>query len=138
MVRSAYLLLILALLTACQEQDVEKDVVIESDTEMATEPGLIHSVYFWLKADISPAEREQFEAGLQSLGEVPTVERMFLGRPANTAKRDVVDNSFDYSLQLWFADQAGQDAYQTDSIHQEFVKLQSLWTKVVVRDNVPL
>ncbi|PHI21265.1 stress responsive alpha-beta barrel [Lewinellaceae bacterium SD302] len=102
------------------------------------EPGLIHNVYFWLKEDITEAETKRFIAGLKSLETVETVERMFLGRPANTENRDVVDNSFDYSLQLWFKDQAGQDTYQTHPTHLEFVELQDLWTKVVVRDNVKL
>lgn len=136
-----FLLIGLLLLTlwSCGEKEViEEEIIIEKEIDADIDPGLIHNVYFWLKEDITDEERKAFLHGVKQLGNVASVQRIFIGKPANTENRDVVDNSFDYSLQLWFEDQAGQNAYQIDPIHLKFVELQDLWTKVVVRDNLPL
>lgn len=141
--RLLYLLVIAILFTffstACREKEVEKEeIIIEKEIDPNANPGLIHNVYFWLKEDISETEREQFLSAMRSLEDISTVKRMFIGVPAETENRDVVDNSFDYSLQLWFDDQAGQDAYQVDPIHLKVVALKDLWTKVQVKDNLLL
>lgn len=140
--RHFYFLTLIALglsfFSSCQQQEIKEEVIIEKEIDPAMEPGLIHNVYFWLKEDISETERQQFVDGLRSLETISTVKRMFIGRPADTAEREVVDNSFDYSLQLWFDDVAGQDAYQVDPVHVQLVELNGLWTKVEVKDNLLL
>ncbi len=84
-------------------------------------PGMAHTVYFWLKDGLSAEELKSFEEGIRSLTGAPTVKRLFLGTPAGTPSRGVVDNSFDYNLVLWFDDVAGHDAYQVSPTHLKFV-----------------
>ncbi len=83
---------------------------------------MAHTVYFWLQDGLSDQELESFEAGVRSLEASPTVRKLFLGGPAATPSRGVVDNSFDYNLVLWFDDVAGHDAYQISPVHLKFVE----------------
>ncbi|CAH1000102.1 hypothetical protein LEM8419_01260 [Neolewinella maritima] len=96
----------------------------QSTSPMATPstPGMAHTVYFWLKDGLSAEELASFEAGMKSLQAAPSVRRAFVGAPAATPSREVVDNSFDYSLVLWFDDVAGHDAYQVSPTHLKFVE----------------
>lgn len=126
---------------ACQESATTKENEAATESvavEQATDPGLVHVVYFWAKDSISADERQQLEAGLKNLANIKSVRRLFVGKPAKTTNRAVVDNTFDYSLQIWFDDVQGHDAYQIDPIHTELVKMKDLWSKVVVRDNIAL
>ncbi|MFK8165553.1 MAG: Dabb family protein [Lewinella sp.] len=92
---------------------------------MTTTPGMIHTVYFWLKPGLSVADRSDFVRGAKQLGDAPTVLHCFVGVPADTAERDVTDHSFDYSLHLMFTDVAAQNAYQIDPVHLKFVEEQA-------------
>lgn len=105
--------------------------------DMRTEgPGMAHTVYFWLTDDVSEDDKTSFETGMKSLASAPSVKRIFVGRPAGTTPRDVVDNSFDYSLVLWFDDVAGHDAYQESAVHLKFVEDHSAkFETVKVYDN---
>jgi hypothetical protein len=95
-----------------------------------------HIVYFWAKPDLSATDRQKFEAGLSSLLKIKSLKMGYVGKPSTTAKRDVVDNSFSYSLFLFFDDVKGHDAYQIDPIHLAFVEgNQQFWTKVIVHDS---
>ncbi len=85
------------------------------------DPGMAHTVYFWLQDGLTDAERQSFEEGVRKLEASPTVRRLFLGKSAATPSRGVVDNSFDYNLVLWFDDVAGHDAYQVSPVHLKFV-----------------
>lgn len=98
---------------------------------------LVHNVYFWLKNPDSKADRSALIAGLKTLKQIPSVKTLHIGLPANTEKRDVVDNSFSVSELMYFDDVAGQDAYQVHPIHNEFVeKYSHLWEKVIVHDSI--
>lgn len=97
---------------------------------------MIHTVYFWLKSDVTPEEKQQLLYELNKLKAIKTVQRAFIGPPSATEARTVVDNTYDYAFILWFEDVAAQEAYQIDPIHLAFVeKNQHLWTKVVVYDS---
>lgn len=99
-------------------------------------PGLIHNVFFWLREDLTEEERAAFLEGVKSLGTVNTVRAIYIGPPAPTEERGVVDNSFSYALLVHFDDLEGQNAYQIDPIHLRFVEdHQDKWTKVTVYDN---
>ncbi|GAB4198913.1 MAG: hypothetical protein OHK0057_37200 [Thermoflexibacter sp.] len=94
-----------------------------------------HIVYFWTSPNLSPADKEKFEAGLRSLLKIKSIKQGYVGKPAATEARDVVDNSFAYTLMLFFDDVKGHDAYQIDPIHLKFVEEnKQYWTKVVVYD----
>jgi len=96
---------------------------------------LVHSVYFWLKPELSPAGRAAFRKGLESLRAVKTAQQMYVGVPAATAERSVIDKSYDLALTVLFNSVADQNAYQVDPLHQEFLEqFASKWCKVVVYD----
>ena len=104
---------------------------------MANPAPLVHTVFFWLTETTDDAGRANFVAGARALAEAPTVRHCFVGTPAGTPARAVVDNSFDYSLMLWFDDVAAHDAYQVSEVHQQFVDEQGAkFARVVVRDTV--
>ena len=97
---------------------------------------LTHQVYFWLKPKLSEAQIVKFEKGLKSLLTIKTVKYGAIGKPANTPKRDVIDNTYSYALTLMYEDVAGHDTYQIDAIHEKFLKdCRKFWTKVKVYDS---
>jgi len=102
----------------------------------ATQVGLLHVVYFWLKNPESSADRAALIAGLKTLADIPSVRSLQIGVPASTEQRDVVDNSFQVSEIMMFDDVAGQNAYQEHPIHKQFVAdCEHLWQRVVVYDS---
>lgn len=148
-----WLLLAMAcLFFACDDQAAaEKITALESDLAKAKTtidslqamsvpeytPGLCHTVFFWLREDLSADDRSAFIAGVRSLADVPTVKNLLMGPPAPTEARDVVDNTYSYALLVQFDGVEGQNAYQTDPIHLKFVDdHKDKWTKVVVYDNI--
>ena len=96
---------------------------------------LTHSVFFWLKPELTPAQRDEFFGGLESLRAVGSVKQLYLGRPAPIAPRPVVDASYSFALTAIFEDVAGHDAYQVDPLHKAFLeKFRGCWTKVQIYD----
>ena len=96
---------------------------------------LIHSVYFWFKADADPARVARFEQGLLALTRIPDIKTAHFGRPEATPKRASVDDSYAWALFAIFADVEAHDRYQTHSIHEEFLReFAPLWAKVQVYD----
>ncbi len=95
----------------------------KSSQEMMNEPiekpGFFHVVYFFINSEATAEQIKQFEDGLIALGKVETLIDYHIGKPAMTP-RDVVDNSYDYSIITSFKDKAGHDAYQVDPIHDDF------------------
>ena len=106
-------------------------------TPKAPEDGaFVHHVFFWLKDGGNPQVQRQFEAGLQELVTIENIASYKLGKPANTP-RNVVDNSYDYSLLLIFADKEQQDIYQEHPAHKKFIdENEELWQRVQVYDSV--
>jgi len=95
---------------------------------------MVHNVYFWLKTDLSPAQIEEFEAGLESLLSIPSMRHGFWGRPSSTS-RPIIDRSYSYGLTEVFDDLAGHDAYQEHPVHLDFVeKNKDKWTTVKIYD----
>lgn len=149
--KKLFLLLLCTSFFACNDgaelqskiQEMENQLA-EAKTKLETaeaagayQPGLIHTVFFWLKEDLSEADEAAFLEGVKSLRGVKTVKSCYIGPPASTEARDVVDNSYSYALINHFDDIAGQDAYQIDPIHLKFVEdHKDKWTKVIVYDNV--
>lgn len=95
---------------------------------------IIHTVFFWLKDDITPAEIVTFEAGARRLLTIKSVVGGYVGKPAGTEPRPIIDRSYDYALIVHCNDLAGHDAYQVDPIHDAFRELASLWTRVQIYD----
>lgn len=98
---------------------------------------LVHSVYFWLKPDLTSDAVEEFWTSVRSLLTIKTVRHGWVGVPANTPDRAVIDKSYTCALVLAFDDEAGHDEYQVDPIHEAF-KTQGApkWTRIQIYDAV--
>lgn len=109
------------------EHETEKEVV---------SPTFVHTVFFWMKEDLSDEEAKFFESELEKLGQCPTINSYKYGKPAGTP-REVVDNSYGYAWIVDFATSEDQDAYQEEPIHLEFIdNCKDLWTRVQVYDTI--
>ena len=96
----------------------------------------VHSVYFWLRDDLSPADRAKFVDGIRSLTTIPDVQLGVIGTPAGT-NREIIDTTYSYALVVTFADAAGQDAYQVHPVHDAFREnCGGSWKKIVIYDAI--
>ncbi|HNY26399.1 MAG TPA: Dabb family protein [Candidatus Sumerlaeota bacterium] len=96
---------------------------------------LLHTVFFWLKEDLTDEQRAMFRKELEELSHIEAAEAVFIGTPAATEQRPVVDNSFAFNLTVFLRGVAGHDAYQSDPIHLKFIeKCASMWIRVQVYD----
>ena len=97
----------------------------------------IHSVYFWLKNPDSEADRAAFETSLKKfINSSEFVMSKHIGTPAST-NREVIDNTYTYSLILSFKDKADQDKYQDEPVHKTFIaESENLWKKVLIYDSI--
>ncbi|MSU70014.1 MAG: Dabb family protein [Opitutaceae bacterium] len=96
---------------------------------------LVHSVFFWLKPDLTPAQRGEFQRGLESLGGIKAAEKLYIGTPAATAKRPALDSSYSVAVTVIFKDLAAHNAYQTDPLHAAFANtFKPFWTRLQVYD----
>ncbi len=109
-------------------QDVKKETTFDH--------GFAHVVYFWFKNPDSQADRATFEASLTKfLNSSRYAKTKFIGKPPK-AIRDVVDDSFTYSLILSFESAEDQAAYKDEPSHKVFIEeCQDLWEKVIVYDS---
>ena len=97
---------------------------------------LTHTVLFWAKDGLTASERADFQAGLRTLLDISTVNAGWVGTPAATPDRSVVDGSYAFALTLRFESLAAHDAYQTDPIHDAFhERCAKYWKKVAVYDS---
>jgi hypothetical protein len=97
---------------------------------------LFHCVYFWLKPELTAAQRADFRRGVESLTAIRHTTRVTIGRPAATEARSVVEKGFDAALIIEFRDVAAQNAYQVDPIHLAFVETcKGYWNRVQVYDS---
>ena len=96
----------------------------------------LHAVYFWLRDDLTTAERARYEEGLRSLREIEHVAQGWIGVPAPT-DRPVIERGYSRALVLAFADQAAHDAYQVHPVHDRFRdECGTYWTRVQIFDSV--
>lgn len=74
------------------------------------------------------------EQGLEDLCKIDLIESSHVGR-AVPSPREVVDDSFDYSLLLYFKNKENHDVYQVHPDHDVFIeKCAALWDQVKVYD----
>jgi hypothetical protein len=96
---------------------------------------LIHSVYFWFKADADAAVVARFEDGLRRLGAIPDVKTAHFGKPEATPKRPVIDDSYAWGMVATFEDVAAHDRYQAHAVHDDFLReFADSWARVQVYD----
>lgn len=95
----------------------------------------IHTVYFWLKPSLSEAEFSKFRMELEVLISFETIHEAYIGTPAPTEDRPVVDKSFHFSITVLFKSMEDHNAYQVASSHLAFIeKCSDMWEKVQVYD----
>ena len=96
---------------------------------------LVHTVFFWLKPGLSDADRQTFRKGLESLATIRSADQVYIGTPAATVKRPIIDTSYDFALTVILKDIPSHDAYQVDPIHKEFIKnCASMWARLQIYD----
>lgn len=96
---------------------------------------LVHTVYFYLKPELTEEQRTFFRLEVAKLGTIPEVTAFYLGTPAAVTPRPVVDLSFSFSITCVFRDVAQHDAYQSHPAHLEFIaRCRDLWARVQVYD----
>lgn len=96
---------------------------------------LVHTVYFWLKPELTAQQRADFRRGVESLGGIKAVAQLHVGVPAKTEKRPIIDDSYSVALTVICKDVAGHDAYQVDPLHLAFVNtFKTFWTRVQIYD----
>lgn len=96
---------------------------------------LVHTVYFWLKPELTDAQRADFRRATEGLVKCKGVEQLFVGKPAATGKRAIIDDSYTFALTVICKDIAGHDAYQVDPLHDDFRNTyKPFWTRVQIYD----
>ncbi len=97
---------------------------------------LYHCVYFWLKPELTPAQRADFRRGVESLKGIKAAAQVSVGVPAKTTLRPVIDASYDVALVVVCQDVAAEAAYQVDPLHLAFVaNFKTCWTRVQIYDS---
>ena len=95
---------------------------------------IIHSVYFWLRDDLSVAQQEQFRQSLAELVGITSVQTGFIGKPAST-DRPVIERSYSIALILHFDSLADHDDYQEHAVHRAFIEnCKTFWSRVSITD----
>jgi len=136
--KNLILLSLIAFLFACQAPSAESVTkeVVEAITPSKRAP-LIHTVFFYLKEDVTQAQKVAFVKGLEKLGTCESISNWRIGKPAATEARDVVDNGYAYAYILEFENIEAQDAYQVDKLHTDMIEeFQDLWSGVKVFDSM--
>lgn len=96
---------------------------------------ILHSVYFWLKPELTTEERADFLNFFKALNTIPNVKLLTYGAPAPTNPRPVVENSFDFNLIVTFDKMENLNVYETHPTHLKAIEDYSkYWTKVLVHD----
>ncbi len=97
---------------------------------------LYHSVYFWLKPELTAAQRADFRHGVEALAGIKCVKKVAVGAPAATERRPVIDASYDVALIVICKDVGAHNSYQVDPIHLAFVeKYKGCWSRVQIYDS---
>jgi hypothetical protein len=103
--------------------------------DMKEKTSIVHHVFFWLKNPSSKEDLNKLLAGVRSLKKIKTVRQLYVGVPASTEKRDVIESSYHVSELMFFDSLEDQKAYQDDPLHKKFIEdCSHLWDKVVVYD----
>ncbi|MBL9205982.1 MAG: Dabb family protein [Opitutaceae bacterium] len=96
---------------------------------------LVHSVYFWLKPELTAAQRAEFRQGVESLRGISATEKVYVGVPAGVPDRPIIDKSFAIGLTVVCKDVAAHNAYQVDPIHLAFIeRFKPYWSRVQIYD----
>lgn len=94
----------------------------------------VHTVFFWLKKELTQAQKEAFFKGVDTLKTIQPNVMITTGTPAST-DRPIIDTSYDYGLTCIFESLEDHDKYQIDPVHLKFVENHANdWEKVLIYD----
>lgn len=94
----------------------------------------VHTVFFWLKDELTEDQKEAFFKGVDTLTTIQPNVMIATGKPAST-DRPIIDKSYDYGLTCIFESLADHDVYQEDPVHLKFIENHaSDWKKVQIYD----
>ena len=94
----------------------------------------VHTVFFWLKKELSEEQRKAFFKGADTLTTIKPNVLIATGTPAST-DRPIIDRSYDYGLTCIFESLEDHDKYQVDPVHLKFVENHANdWEKVLIYD----
>ena len=95
---------------------------------------LVHSVFFWLKNDVSTQEVEAFSNALEDLKSIKSAFAVYVGTPSTT-ERSVIDSSYSFALTVLFESMDDHNNYQVDSSHVSFLnEFKHLFARVQIYD----
>ena len=80
-----------------------------------------HVVIFWTDPNKPEAAQALLDGAKQYLAAIPGIANFHVGRMM-PSHRPVVDQSYAVALNVQFASQQAQDAYQVHPLHLEFVE----------------
>jgi hypothetical protein len=96
---------------------------------------LSHIVVFWLKDELTADQRAAFRNGLETLKGIEAARGVYVGAPAATGDRPVIDKSYSLAVTVLFDSIADHDIYQVHPLHQAFLKqFSTFWSRVAVYD----
>ena len=94
----------------------------------------VHTVFFWLKDELSDDQKQAFFKGVDTLKTIQPNVMVTTGAPAST-NRPIIDTSYDYGLTCIFESLEDHDKYQVDPTHLKFVENHANdWKKVLIYD----
>ena len=98
---------------------------------------LVHTVLFWLNNPDNKEETKAFEKGvIDLLNQCTFITSSHIGKPANTTKRPIIDDSYTYCVVITFENKEAHDKYQVDPLHKKFItENEGLWKKVLIYDS---
>lgn len=141
-------LLFLALLFTCsctddhpnltnKIQELQSEIQELKSTATESNPGLIHTVYFYAAEGLTDQRKKEFmEIGLPALAKSTTLQNVFYGPPSGVG-REIVDKDYLAAWICHFKTVADHDAYQEDPIHLKFIEdYKDVWGKVLIYDNL--
>ncbi len=96
---------------------------------------LQHNVYFYLKTDLTEAQKKEVLEGIRHLLTIEGILYSEIGKPAATPPRAVVDHDFDFVIYTWFTSMEKYKAYDKDPIHDQFREnFSDYFEKVIIYD----
>ena len=97
--------------------------------------GVIHTVFLWLKQPGNPQHRQQLLQATDRLRAIPGVVDIRFGEKIES-DRDIVDDSFDIGIYVYFADTAAMSRYLVHPLHTSVVThdIKPLVSRIVVYD----
>jgi len=111
-------------------------MLLISNTAIAdNNKGVVHTVFLWLKNSGDMQHRRQLLLATDRLRSIPGVLDIRFGEMIES-DRNIVDDSFDIGIYMYFNDVAAMNRYLVHPLHQKIVEqdIKPLVERIVVHD----